>query len=107
MAADGDVLRAQKLLIFGATGLIGSHITRAILGSKSKFEQVVIFTSPDTIERKSTEISGFRHAGADILSGNILNEDDVRAAYNGIDTVISCLGRNMIAHQAILIRLAA
>ncbi|KXT14432.1 hypothetical protein AC579_8374 [Pseudocercospora musae] len=45
----------NNMIIFGATGLIGSHITNAILKSKDKFNKIEIFTSPNTIWTKSDD----------------------------------------------------
>ncbi|QQK41590.1 Isoflavone reductase family protein [Penicillium digitatum] len=78
---------AKKILLFGATGNIGSFILDAILSERSRFGRVVIFTSPQTAETK--------------------DENAVKGAYEGIDTVISALGRNTLAQQIPLIRLAA
>lgn len=107
MIANNESLEAQAVLIFGATGLIGSHITRSIIGSKDAFQRVAIFTSPDTVNRKAEVLKPLVQDGIEIILGDIEKEEDVRKAYIGIDTVISCLGRNMIAHQTTLIRLAA
>ena len=39
---------AEAVLIFGATGLVGKHITDAILNSAPPFRRVGIFTSADS-----------------------------------------------------------
>ncbi|EXJ76737.1 uncharacterized protein A1O5_01245 [Cladophialophora psammophila CBS 110553] len=96
----------KKLLIFGATGLIGSRIAREIVRHKSKFERVAVFTSQGTYEFKASEIKGLEKEGVDIIVGDITNSDDVVKAYQDIDTVISCVGRNVIEQQVELVRLA-
>lgn len=102
-----DNFKPRRILIFGATGLIGSHITRSILQARGEFEEIAIFTSPGTVERKASVISSLENAGARIIAGDIQNEEDVKQAYDGIDTVISCVGRNAIEAQIPLIHLAA
>ncbi|KKY16860.1 putative isoflavone reductase family protein [Phaeomoniella chlamydospora] len=52
-------------------------------------------------------IQSYRDAGVNIFVGDIENEEDVRKSYEGIDTIVSCLGRNMIGAQTGLIQLAA
>lgn len=102
-----DNIRARRILIFGATGLIGTHITRSLLQAKAEFEEICVFTSPDTVERKASVISGLKNAGARVIIGDVQNEEDVKHAYHGIDTVISCVGRNAIEDQIPLIHFAA
>ncbi|OAP62971.1 hypothetical protein AYL99_02198 [Fonsecaea erecta] len=96
----------KKLLIFGATGLIGSRITSELVRNKSKFERIAVFTSPGTYESKAGVIQDLQKQGVDIIVGDINKLDDVVRAYQGIDTVISCVGRNVIEHQIELVRLA-
>jgi len=43
----------KNILIFGATGLIGTYITNAIVASKSKFGRVVVFVSLPSGYRRS------------------------------------------------------
>ncbi|KAF2162047.1 hypothetical protein M409DRAFT_27427 [Zasmidium cellare ATCC 36951] len=96
----------KSILIFGATGLIGQHITNAILANKDKFDRIAIFTSPNTIWTKSDEIDHLKAEGAEIIAGEITSAAAVNEAYNGIDTVVSCVGRPVIHTQLQLIELA-
>lgn len=96
----------KNILIFGATGLIGQHITSAILANKDKFNRIVIFTSPNTISTKANEIESLKSRGAEIIAGELTSAGDVSEAYNGIDTVVSCVGRPVIHTQLQLIELA-
>lgn len=73
----------KRILIFGATGLIGRHIVRQILTRKGDFEHIAIFTSPDTVESKREEIRQLEAEGIEILVGSLMNEADVRKAYEG------------------------
>ncbi|KAI1615094.1 isoflavone reductase [Exophiala viscosa] len=96
----------KKLLIIGATGLIGKYITLALVQSKSKFDRIAILTSADTVQNKVQEIEDLKKEGVDIIVGDVTNFKDVVDAYRDIDTVISAVGRNVIEHQVELIRLA-
>ncbi|EMC96534.1 hypothetical protein BAUCODRAFT_148130 [Baudoinia panamericana UAMH 10762] len=99
--------RTQNILIFGATGLIGEFIIDAILASKGKeFSRIGIFTSNNTLWTKSDEIDRLKARGVEVLSGNLASADAVSEAYNGFDTVVSCVGRPIIHHQVQLIELA-
>ncbi|KIX04310.1 uncharacterized protein Z518_05177 [Rhinocladiella mackenziei CBS 650.93] len=104
--SSAESLACKKLLIFGATGLIGSRITREIVRNKSKFDRVAIFTSPATVETKANVIEGLKEEGVDVIVGDVTSATDVVQAYQGIDTVVSCVGRNAIERQIELIRLA-
>lgn len=97
----------SSILIFGATGLIGMHITSAILNAAPQHGwTVTIFTSPDTTQKKQALISDLTARGARIVTGDFTKEDDVNAAYTGTDTVVSCLGRPVIDKQVLLVQLA-
>ena len=74
-------LECKKLLVFGATGLVGSRITSAIIQNKAKFDRIAIFTSPGTIEAKANEIEGLKKEGVDVIVGDIMNAVDVTNAY--------------------------
>ncbi|KAJ9602830.1 hypothetical protein H2200_012610 [Cladophialophora chaetospira] len=96
----------KNLLIFGATGLIGSRITREIVKNKSKFGKIAIFTSKGTSESKASELDNLKNEGVEIIIGDVSSASDVTKAYEGVDTVISAVGRNVIEQQIELVRLA-
>ncbi|KAF2770768.1 NAD(P)-binding protein [Teratosphaeria nubilosa] len=95
----------KSILIFGATGLIGEHITKAIVDSK-KFKRIGIFTSNNTVWTKSEEIDALKAQGVEVFSGNLTSPDAVKEAYNGFDTIVSAVGRPVIHHQVNLIEWA-
>lgn len=127
----------KNLLIFGATGTIGSFILEAVLSARSQFDRVAIFTSPRTAETKAAYLEKLKAQNIEVIVGDVEDENAVKAAYNGtytctsksissksylynliqtssttnaitgIDTVISALGRMALAQQIPLIRLAA
>lgn len=96
----------QNILLFGATGLIGEHITNAILNNKDKFGRIGYFTSPNTISTKSETIATLKSRGVEIIAGDVTSASDIDEAYNGFDTVVSCLGRPVIQNQLLLIERA-
>lgn len=79
---------------------------RHLVKNKASFENITIFTSPGTLESKAEVIAHLKESGVQIISGDLTNAEDVKKAYEGVDTVISAVGRNMIEHQIELIRLA-
>ncbi|KAJ5083612.1 hypothetical protein N7456_013039 [Penicillium angulare] len=97
----------KNLLLFGATGTIGSYILDAILSARSQFDRVAIFTSPRTAETKASALEKLKAQNVEIIVGDIEDEEAIKAAYVGIDTVISALGRTALAQQIPLINLAA
>ena len=97
---------ASKILIFGGTGTIGRYITSALLSAKPSFQQLVLFTSPNSAKEKSQLLDGWKSKGLSVIVGDLTSEADVTAAYDGVDTVISAVGRGGLQHQINLLRLA-
>jgi hypothetical protein len=96
----------KDILVFGATGLIGTHILNELLAAKSSFGRLAIFTSPDTVQRKPETISVLKDRGVDVVVGDFTNAADVENAYKGVDTVISAVGRPIIDLQIGLLEIA-
>ncbi|CAI6338768.1 unnamed protein product [Periconia digitata] len=96
----------KKIIIFGATGVIGKYITQALVDNKSKFESIAIFTSQNTVENKAAEVEQLKNEGVKVVVGDIKNEEDVTSAYEGYDTVVSALSRSTITNQTQLLALA-
>ncbi|GAP91221.1 putative isoflavone reductase family protein [Rosellinia necatrix] len=100
-----------SVLILGATGVIGEHITDAILSAKAASgHSISIFTSDATAHgqqhHKAALVSSWKSRGLRVITGDIKNDQDVSRAYEGVDVVVSCLGRNVLAGQTGLIKLA-
>ncbi|KAK3934763.1 hypothetical protein QBC46DRAFT_399048 [Diplogelasinospora grovesii] len=95
-----------KILIFGGTGTIGQYITASLLRAKPAFQQLALFTSANTANTKTALLDKWKAEGLSVIVGDITNESDVAAAYNGVDTVISAVGRGVLQHQIDLLRLA-
>lgn len=103
----------SKVLIFGSTGVIGKYITGAILraqgqGAIPSLASVSIFTSPATAANpaKQALLDAWRRQGLGVVTGDLNSAADVRRAYEGVDTVVSCLGRTALLEQIELLRLA-
>ena len=95
-----------SILVIGATGAIGKPITHQLILARSHFSRIAILTSASTIATKADEVAAVKAQGVDVLAGDLTSEADVKAAYAGIDTVISCVGRNAILLQKDLIKWA-
>ncbi|GAB1315287.1 Isoflavone reductase family protein [Madurella fahalii] len=95
-----------KVLIFGGTGTIGRYITTALLRAKPSSQQIVLFTSPKSAKEKAPQLDKWKSEGLSVFVGDLTSEADVTAAYSGVDTVISAVGRGGLQHQLNLLRLA-
>ncbi|ROT37488.1 hypothetical protein SODALDRAFT_280627 [Sodiomyces alkalinus F11] len=98
--------RPLNILILGATGQIGKYITDAVINAQPSFDQVTIFTSKEASASKADYLDKLQQKGVRIVNGDLTNEKDVKAALEGIDTVVSALGRDVIRLQTELVRLA-
>lgn len=100
-------LAPSKILIFGGTGQIGAYITEALLSATPSFPHIALFTSEETARFKDALLSGWKARGLQVITGNVTDQAQVKAAYaDGVDTVVSAVGRNVLLHQKDLIRWA-
>ncbi|KAI1503776.1 isoflavone reductase family protein [Biscogniauxia marginata] len=106
VAVSEPVAPAKKILVFGATGVIGRFIIAALVNAKSNFERVGFFTSRDTWYSKGNFVDTLEKNGVESIIGDINDDAQVSKAYEGYDTVVSALGRDVIEKQIDLIRLA-
>lgn len=70
----------QNILVFGATGAIGSFILNAILAQREHFGRIAIFTSARTAETKGDAL---KKQGIEVIVGNLEDENAIKAAYEG------------------------
>ncbi|KAK3358683.1 hypothetical protein B0T25DRAFT_449147 [Lasiosphaeria hispida] len=96
----------SKILVIGGTGIIGKYITASLLRAKPAFDQVILFTSANTVATKGELLEKWKSEGLSIIVGNFESDSDVAAAFAGVDTVISALGRSVLHHQIRLLQLA-
>lgn len=73
----------KKLLLFGATGVIGKYILQVLVEEKASFEKIGIFTSPSTVEKKKSDIDALKAEGIEVVVGDVNSEEDVAKAYEG------------------------
>lgn len=74
----------RNILIFGATGTIGSFITNSIVSARSDFNRVAIFTTaPAAGSAKEQALEELKSKGVEIIIGDIASESDVVNAYKG------------------------
>lgn len=121
---------SKKILLLGATGVIGKVLLNSLLNAREHFDAIGIFTSPATAESKKELLDSFVERGAVIHTGDLYNDDDVLNIYKGwflflssknafqvqrkiltpispeYDTVVSAVGRFAIDKQTDLIALA-
>ncbi|KAH7330480.1 putative isoflavone reductase like protein [Rhexocercosporidium sp. MPI-PUGE-AT-0058] len=98
--------KKENLLILGGTGYIGSYILDQIVKAKDSFGHIAIFTSPKTAESKAELLDGLRAKGVGVIVGNVQKPEDLLKAFQGVDTVISAVGRMAIGEQVEWIKLA-
>lgn len=102
-------IKASNILIFGATGFIGTYITEKVIAAQPAFSHITIFTSPETVANKSELLEEWKKAGnVSVITGSADSESDVKKAYkeHNIDTAICAFGRGAIAKQIELIKWA-
>ncbi|QDI90150.1 SDR family oxidoreductase [Salicibibacter halophilus] len=71
----------MNILILGATGRVGTEITRLALGGQHEVK--VLVRQPE----KLAEV----HDSLTVIQGNVLNRQDLSEAMNGVDVVVSAL----------------
>jgi FlaA1/EpsC-like NDP-sugar epimerase len=86
----------QNLLIIGATGVIGTYITEAIVNNKSEFGRICVYTSKKTVVEKVREIAALESYGAEVFVGNLEDEATIKEAYRG--TTVSWLSAAYAHH---------
>jgi nucleoside-diphosphate-sugar epimerase len=96
----------KNILVIGATGVIGRFLIGELIASKQSFGRLAIATSQNTIERKSAGINTLKGQGVEVIVADITNTGDIQRAYEGIDTVISAVGRPIIDAQIKLLEIA-
>ncbi|KAH8896441.1 NAD(P)-binding protein [Thozetella sp. PMI_491] len=96
----------SRILLFGGTGVIGKYITSSLLRAKPAIGKLVLFTSANSATTKKEQLDKWKADGLEVVVGDLTNDADVTAAYKGVDTVISAVGRDGLQHQLNLLKLA-
>jgi uncharacterized protein YbjT (DUF2867 family) len=74
----------KKVLVFGATGLIGQYIIQEIYNARSSFEKIGLFTSESTARSKADVLNAWKEKGVDVIVGDVKSNKDVAKAYEGV-----------------------
>jgi UDP-glucose 4-epimerase len=84
---------AMKILVTGATGKVGSRLTRRLA---QRGDQLV------ALVRDRTRAAGLRDAGVELVEGDLLDGDSLTHAVRGVEVVIHCAAffRGATAEQA-------
>jgi hypothetical protein len=122
----------KSVLIFGATGTIGTHITNALTTAlhSGTIARLGIFTSPSTATTKSSLIANLQSRGIEVYTGDVTSTTDLHSILSNppsarplsqttpttsptptpstgpFDTIISATGRTSILTQIPLLTLA-
>ncbi|KFA81547.1 hypothetical protein S40288_09054 [Stachybotrys chartarum IBT 40288] len=97
---------SKRILVLGATGVVGKVLTNSLLNAGPAFDHIGIFTSAESAASKSALLDEFRSRGAEVIVGDLFSEEDVLNAYKHYDTVVSAVGRFAIDKQIDLIATA-
>lgn len=77
---------SRKILVLGATGVIGKVILDALLSARDSFDRIGLFTSAETIANKAELIGTFKARGAEVVIGDLYSANDILEAYKGFFT---------------------
>lgn len=78
---------ARNILIIGATGVIGTYITRAIVDDKSSFGRIAVLTSEKTVIEKVRDICALESWGCEVFVANLEDEKGVKKALQGMGLI--------------------
>lgn len=74
---------SRRILVLGATGVVGKVLTNSLLNAGKAFDRIGIFTSAESAASKKDILDAFRARGAELIIGDINNDNEVLAAYQG------------------------
>lgn len=84
---------AENILVIGATGVIGTYITRAIVDAQHQFNRICVLTSEKTVVEKVQDICALESWGVEVFVARLDDEEGVKEAYKGRDSLCSGLAR--------------
>jgi nucleoside-diphosphate-sugar epimerase len=74
----------MTVLVTGATGLLGSHVTDLLVGAGQR---------PRVLVRPGEALNGLADAHVDVAWGDMQDRDSLQAAVRGVDRVLHCAAR--------------
>jgi hypothetical protein len=87
---------AKNILIIGATGVIGTYITRAIVDAKQHFGRICVLTSEKTVIEKVQDICALESWGVEVFVGRLEDEKRVKEAYKGQRRMTTCYQHELL-----------
>ncbi|CAM0144402.1 unnamed protein product [Urochloa decumbens] len=78
-----------RILVIGGTGMIGQHLVKASLAAG---HPTAVLVRPASVAAKATLVEAFKARGANIVYGDIDDEQGLLAAVKEADVVISAVG---------------
>jgi len=91
-----------KVLIVGATGLVGSNL---VIACEAAGHEVRAMVRPETL-LNSSKVVPLKASGVNIIEGSLEDFDSLIQACDDVDVVISAVGAGQLAQQSHLIRAA-
>jgi uncharacterized protein YbjT (DUF2867 family) len=79
----------QKILVAGATGMLGSRIAHYLLEQPDV--QVRLLIRPDTDAAKKNALNPLVERGAELVTGDLTHRDSLDRATQGIDVIVSAV----------------
>lgn len=79
--------QSKRILVLGATGVIGEVLLNALVNAKDTFESIGIFTSATTVESKKDLVASFASRGVLVRTGDLYNDNDVLEMYKGASSL--------------------
>lgn len=76
--------KLENILLLGATGTIGVHISKAFAASTSSFKRVAILTSQKTLDTKASLMSELKQSGIETIVGDITDESSLKSIFAGM-----------------------
>ena len=77
------VASSKKVLVLGATGVVGKALTNSLLNAKDNFERIGVFTSAESAASKHELLESYKARSAHILIGDLNSKNDVQEAFTG------------------------
>jgi uncharacterized protein YbjT (DUF2867 family) len=85
-----------KVLVAGATGMLGSKIVSALLHKGDVNVRVMVRAIDDSNGENLKKIDAMKAKGATIVKGDVMQPETLLPACTGVDVVVSAIGNNEV-----------